>query len=33
MGAGIIALIGSVVLALRERSCAPPPGFERLERF
>jgi uncharacterized membrane protein HdeD (DUF308 family) len=33
MGAGIIALIGSVVLARRERSCAPPPGFERLERF
>jgi uncharacterized membrane protein HdeD (DUF308 family) len=33
MAAGIIALIGAVVLALRERSCAPPPGFERLERF
>ena len=33
MVAGIIALIGAVVLTLREQSCAPPPGFERLERF
>ncbi|NYT08176.1 MAG: hypothetical protein GKC05_07985 [Methanomicrobiales archaeon] len=33
MAAGIIALAGSLVLAVRERSCAPPPGFERLERF
>jgi len=33
MVAGIIALIGSVVMGLRERSCSPPPGFERLERF
>lgn len=33
MAAGLVALAGSVVLALRERSCAPPPGFERLERF
>ena len=31
--AGLIALAGSVVLSIRERSCAPPPGFERLERF
>ncbi len=33
MAAGIVALAGSAILALRERSCAPPPGFERLERF
>jgi uncharacterized membrane protein HdeD (DUF308 family) len=33
IAAGVIALAGSVVLAIRERSCAPPPGFERLERF
>lgn len=33
MIAGVCALIGSIILALRERSCAPPPGFERLERF
>lgn len=30
---GVIALAGSVMLAIRERSCAPLPGFERLERF